>query len=128
MPLPNFLSPDCPLYTTEYYKACFYISSILIDHIFLSGHTYLDLNQLEEEMNKITTDEYKNANLAVVDVDTNKKMVEIISKYDPDLACWHNFHLLMLVTHYIIVAGHKLSLLKNWESDARYHAWFFLLV
>ena len=128
VPLPNFLSPDCPLYTTEYYKACFYISNVLIDHIFLPGHTYLELNQLEEEMNKITKEgEYKNANLAVVDADTNKKMVEIISKYDPDLACWHNFHVLILVTHYITVAGHKLSSLKNWESDARYHAWFFLL-
>ena len=126
--IPNFLNPDCPLYTTEYYKACFYISNILIDYIFLRGHTYLELNQLEEAMNKITEEgEYKNANLAVVDVDTNKKMVEIISKYDPDLACWHNFHLLILVTHYIIVAGHKLSSLENWESDARYHAWFFLL-
>ena len=127
--LPNFLDQELPLYKTEFYYACFYISTVLIDHVFLEGDTYLKIDQLEEEMNKITiAGEYKNEKLSVVDADTNKKMVEILSKYvDPYLACWHNFHALILVTHYIIVAGNLLKNLKNWEADVRYYAWLFLL-
>ena len=126
--LPNFLDPELPLYTTEYYYACFYTSSVLIDYIFLPGDTYLKIEQLGDEMNKITTEgEYKNEKLSVVDADTNKKMVKILSKYDPYLACWHNFHALILVTHYIVVAGNLLKHLKNWEADVRYYAWLFLL-
>jgi len=128
VPLPNFLSPDCLLYTSDFFYACFYISMILIDYKFLPGNTYLEVDQLEEEMNKITNvEDYKNEKLLVVDAGTNTRMVETVSKYDPDLSCWHNFHVLVLVTHYILVAGFDLNTLKSWESDTRYHAWFFLL-
>ena len=128
VPLPNFLNPELSLYTTEFYYACFYISSVLIDRKFVHGETYLKIDQLEEEMNKITiVGEYKNEKLSVVDIDTNKEMIEIVSKYDPDLACWHNFHILTLITYYTTVAGFTLESLKSWEKDARTYAWCFLL-
>ncbi len=88
--LPSFLDHQSPFYATDFFSAFFYISMILLDHEFTAGENFLKVDELEPVMNKITVEGYKNEKLPVADVATNKRMVKIVTKYDPHLACWHN--------------------------------------
>ena len=125
--LPKFLEPDCEIYEHKFFKAFYYVSQILIGLAFLEDARLLNVNQIEEEMNKVTHADYKNPLFTVADPATNKEQLDIITKYDPRLACWYNFHSLILVSKLIYVVNIPLETLHNWQKDCRRLCWYFLV-
>ena len=125
--LPNFLEPDCEIYSHELFKAFYYVSQILIGLVFVKGARLLSVKQITEEMNKVTTADYSNPLFAVADPATNKEQLDIITKHDPRLACWYNFHSLILVSRLVYVVNIPLEELHNWQKECRRNCWYFLV-
>ena len=127
--LPRMLDPAIALYQSPFFKACYYVSRILMDLSFSQTDQFPTAEQLKIEMNNVTAEEnYENIPLGVTDAATNTQNINIVVQYDPHLICWFNFHSLMLFNHNQVVVKMSLKKTENWAREVRTKAWYVLFV